>query len=52
MFGSALLAGKKAGERRPGSIIRLGFALLTIGLVVLIPHRAPGRFRLVPRWSR
>ena len=37
MFGVALLAGKKAGERRPSSIIRLGFALLTIGMVVLIP---------------
>ena len=37
MFGVALLAGKKAGNRRPASIIRLGFALLTIGLVVLVP---------------
>ena len=37
MFGMALLAGKKAGERRPSSIIRLGFALLATGLVVLIP---------------
>ena len=37
MFGMALLAGKKAGERRPSSIIRLGFALLTGGMVLLIP---------------
>ena len=37
MFGMALLAGKKAGERRPSSIIRLGFALLTTGMVLLIP---------------
>jgi EmrB/QacA subfamily drug resistance transporter len=37
MFGMALLAGKKAGERRPSSIIRLGFALVTTGLIVLIP---------------
>ena len=37
MFAVALLAGKKAGERRPSSIIRLGFALLTVGIVVLIP---------------
>ena len=37
MFAVALLAGKKAGNRRPSSIIRVGFALLTIGLVVLIP---------------
>jgi hypothetical protein len=33
----AMLAGKKAGDRRPSSIIRAGFALLTIGMVSLIP---------------
>jgi EmrB/QacA subfamily drug resistance transporter len=37
MFATALVAGKKAGHRRPSSIIRVGFALLTLGLVVLIP---------------
>jgi len=37
MFAVALLAGKKAGNRRPSSIIRGGFALLAIGLVVLVP---------------
>jgi MFS family permease len=37
MFALALLAGKKAGNRRPASIIRLGFALVTTGLVVLLP---------------
>jgi MFS family permease len=37
MFGVALLAAKKAGKRRPASIIRAGFALLTIGLAALIP---------------
>jgi EmrB/QacA subfamily drug resistance transporter len=37
MFGMALLAGNKAGKRRPSSIIRLGFALVTTGLVGLIP---------------
>jgi EmrB/QacA subfamily drug resistance transporter len=37
MFGTAILAGKKAGKRRPSSIIRVGFALLTTGLAVLIP---------------
>src|SRR5690606_8902543 len=41
MFAVALLAGKKAGARRPASIIRWGFVLLTFGVVVLIP--------LVPR---
>ncbi len=37
MFAVALIAGKKAGNRRPASIIRLGFALLTLGLVLLVP---------------
>src|SRR5207344_1658175 len=37
MFAVALLAEKKAGERRPSSIIRLGFTLLSAGLIVLIP---------------
>lgn len=37
MFGIALLAGKRAGERRPSSIIRMGFALYTLGMVVLLP---------------
>jgi EmrB/QacA subfamily drug resistance transporter len=37
MFGVALLAGRRAGRRRPSSIIRIGFALLTLGLVVLVP---------------
>ena len=37
MFGMALLAGKKAGARRPSSIIRFGFALVATGLVLLIP---------------
>src|SRR5947209_838655 len=37
MFGMALFAGKKMGNRRPASIIRLGFALLALGVVVLVP---------------
>ena len=37
MFGMAMLAGKQAGKRRPSSIVRLGFLLLTIGTVSLIP---------------
>ena len=31
MFGVALLAGRRVGSRRPSSIIRLGFLLLTAG---------------------
>jgi EmrB/QacA subfamily drug resistance transporter len=37
MFAVALLAGKRAAKRRPSSVIRLGFLLLTAGLVVLLP---------------
>jgi MFS family permease len=37
MFGVALLAERKAGKRRASSIIRVGFALLTTGLAILIP---------------
>ena len=37
MFATALVAAKRAGNRRPSSIIRIGFALLTLGLLVLIP---------------
>ena len=37
MFGVALLAGRRAADRRPGSIVRVGFLLLTAGIVVLLP---------------
>ena len=37
MFATALVAGRKAGGRRPSSIVRLGFALLTAGLALLLP---------------
>lgn len=36
MFFVALLAGKKAGNIRPGRIVRTGFLLLTLGIIVLI----------------
>ena len=51
MFGVALLAAKKAGARRPSSIIRLGFLLLSIGmvlLVVIVPRGDTGWYLLVP----
>jgi EmrB/QacA subfamily drug resistance transporter len=41
MFAVALIAARKGTRRRPAAIIRLGFALLTIGMAALIP--------LVPR---
>ena len=37
MFAMALLAGKRAGKRRPASIIRAGSALLTVGMLLLVP---------------
>jgi EmrB/QacA subfamily drug resistance transporter len=37
MFAVALLAGKKAGDRRPSSIVRWGFVLLTVGVLALVP---------------
>ena len=41
MFFIALLAGRRAGARRPSSLVRAGFALLGLGVLILIP--------LVPR---
>ncbi|HEX4734042.1 MAG TPA: MFS transporter [Thermoleophilaceae bacterium] len=37
MFAVALIAGRRAGERRPSSIIRAGFALVSVGMIALIP---------------
>ena len=37
MFGAALVAGKRAGRRRPASVIRAGWVLMTVGVVTLLP---------------
>lgn len=37
MFATAVVAGKRVGQRRPSNIIGAGFLLLTIGLSALIP---------------
>jgi MFS family permease len=37
MFAVALLVGKVAGDRRPSSLIRLGFGLALVGMVLIIP---------------
>ena len=37
MFGTAVVAGKRAGSRRPASIIRAGSGLLTVGMLLLLP---------------
>ena len=36
-FAVALLAGRKAGARRPSAIIRVGFGILVVGVLVLLP---------------
>ncbi|HEU4543021.1 MAG TPA: MFS transporter [Jiangellaceae bacterium] len=41
MFIAAMVAGKKAGDRRPAAIIRTGFLLTSAGIAIIIP--------LVPR---
>jgi MFS family permease len=37
MFGVALLAGKRAGRRRPAGLIRTGFFLVAVATLILIP---------------
>ena len=37
MFAIAMLAGRKARNRRPATLVRTGFALSTAGMVLLIP---------------
>jgi EmrB/QacA subfamily drug resistance transporter len=37
MFATAVIAGKRAGKRRPAAIIRGGSGLLTVGMLLLIP---------------
>ena len=41
MFGMALLAGRRAGHRRPSNLVLAGFSLLAAGVALIIP--------LVPR---
>lgn len=51
MFAVAVIAGKRSGRRRPAQLIRAGFALSTIGLVLLIPivpHADSGSSLLAP----
>jgi len=51
MFGTAILAGRLAGDRRPANLIRAGFALATIGmalLVPLVPSATSGWYLVIP----
>jgi hypothetical protein len=51
MFAATMVAGKKAADRRPSTVIRAGFALLLIGMVALVPvvpRAESGWYLLVP----
>jgi MFS family permease len=51
MFAVALLAGKRAGKRRPASLIRAGFALFTAGMIIvepIVPRATTGWYLVVP----
>jgi EmrB/QacA subfamily drug resistance transporter len=50
MFAVSMLAGRRAADRRPATIIRWGFALLVVGLgiVVLVVPRADSGWALAP----
>jgi hypothetical protein len=51
MFAIALLAGKRAGRRRPALIIRAGFVLAIVGiagLILVVPHADSGWWLVLP----
>ena len=51
MFALAMLAGRRAGKRRPSTIVRVGFLLLVIGigvLIAIVPRASSGWYLLVP----
>jgi EmrB/QacA subfamily drug resistance transporter len=51
MFAVAILAGRKAGKRRSATMIRIGFALSTLGLAIVIPivpRADSGWYLLIP----
>jgi EmrB/QacA subfamily drug resistance transporter len=51
MFAVALVAGKRAGKRRPASLIRGGFLLFTLGMIIIepiVPRATSGWYLTVP----
>jgi len=51
MFAVALIAGRRGGKRRPASLIRAGFALFTVGMIVIepiVPRATSGWYLVVP----
>jgi len=51
MFAVALAAGRRAGKRRPASLVRFGFLLLAVGmgaLIPLVPRVSSGWYLVIP----
>jgi MFS family permease len=51
MFAVAMLAGRRAGNRRPAEIIRAGFGLTAVGMLlvaVAVPRASTGWYLVVP----
>ncbi len=51
MFAAALIAGRKAGNRRPAQIIRTGFGLAAVGvaiIIVMVPVIDSGWYLAIP----
>jgi EmrB/QacA subfamily drug resistance transporter len=51
MFAVALIVGRRAGKRRPAGLIRAGFALFTLGMIVIepiVPRATSGWYLTVP----
>ena len=51
MFALALLAGKRSGRRRPADIVLVGFALVVVGILLLIlvvPRATSGWYLVLP----
>ena len=52
MFAVAMLAGRRAGDRRPAKIVRTGFLLSAVGMALLIPIVPRGGLRVGTSPSR
>jgi EmrB/QacA subfamily drug resistance transporter len=50
MFGTAIIAGKRSAGHRPSSLIRAGFAILLLGMLIIVPivPRATSGWYLLP----
>ena len=51
MFGVAILAGRRAGKRRPANLVLFGFTLTTVGIgavIPLVPRVSSGWYLVIP----